>query len=399
MTSALAARFPLINLLLTKRLAQVAWCAAALVLAVNAAMFTHAAATSTDYITGYGPAIGGDFVAFHTAAKAAASGEAAGAYDAEKFAGRISAAFPTGGDIRLSWQYPPTMLALIAWLALLPYLVAYGSWAFAGGAIYLAGLRPLLSNRLALFAVLASPAAMQAFITGQTGLLTGGLLALAAWNADRRPVLAGLAAGILTFKPQLGLLIPVAFAAAGAWRAFAIAAITALLLCAATTLALGVEVWRAFFAAIAEHSGRMQSDVFPFEKLVSVYGGAVMVGAPFGAAMAAQAAASLFLAGSTWIFWRRVKAPDLRLAALCAAALLAAPNAFYYELTLVLPALLVVARRGVEGGWLRGERPFLAALWIAPMTVLSFGEQPGPPVGFLAAACALALVVRRSMKS
>ena len=395
--TALAARFPLINELLTARLAQVAAAAAGLVFAVNAAMFAHAVATSRDLVTVYGPAIGGDFVVFHTAATAAAAGDAVAVYDAGAFSARLQEAFPGAGDMRLSWQYPPTMLALISVLALFPYLASYGVWTLAGSALYFSALRPILTTRLAFFAVLAAPALMQAFITGQTGFVTGGLLALAAFQAERRPLLAGAAAGLLTFKPQLGLLIPIAYAAAGAWRAFAAATVVALVLAVGTTLAFGVEIWSAFFQAVSEHSGRMQSGVFPFEKLVSVYGGFAMAGAAPAVAMSAQIAASLALAALTFAFWRRVKAPDLRLAALCASALLAAPNAFYYELTLSIPALVVAARRGVETGWLPGERPIIAAVWAAPMLLLSFGGHPGLPLGCLTALAALALVVRRGL--
>lgn len=393
----LAERFPLINELLTTRLGAAVGAAAALVLAVNAALFAHAAASADNYVTVYGPVIGGDFIVFDTAAETVVNGEARVLYSEYGLSARLEAAFPTAGDIRLSWQYPPTMFLIVAGLALFPYLSSYAVWIGGGGALFLAALRPILRDRLALLAVLASPAVMQAFITGQTGFLTGGLIGLAAYYADRRPILAGLAAGFLTFKPQLGLLIPVAFAAAGAWRAFAYAALTALAFAAATAAVFGIGVWADFAGAFAEHGGRIQSDVFPFEKLVSVYGGAVMLGAPLVVAMALQIAASVGLAAVIWIFHRRVKDADLRLAALASATLLAAPNAFYYELTLCLPALVVVARRGAAGGWLAGERPILAGLWIAPMLIPNLGAAPGPPLGFLTALAAFALVARRGL--
>ena len=50
----------------------------------------------------------------------------------------------------------------------------------------------------------------------------GGLLLL-----DRRPVLAGILFGALCYKPHFGMLIPVALAASGRWRAFGAAAASA----------------------------------------------------------------------------------------------------------------------------------------------------------------------------
>ena len=43
-------------------------------------------------------------------------------------------------------------------------------------------------------------------------------------DPERRPVLAGLLIGCLTWKPQFGILLPVALAASNRWRAFASAA-------------------------------------------------------------------------------------------------------------------------------------------------------------------------------
>jgi hypothetical protein len=44
---------------------------------------------------------------------------------------------------------------------------------------------------------------------------------------ERRPYLAGSLFGLMIFKPQLGLLLPVALIAGRQWRVFAAAAATA----------------------------------------------------------------------------------------------------------------------------------------------------------------------------
>ena len=57
--------------------------------------------------------------------------------------------------------------------------------------------------------------------------------------------------GLLAYKPQFGLLIPLVLIASGRWRAFFAAAATVALLALAVTLAFGIEVWTAFLASTA----------------------------------------------------------------------------------------------------------------------------------------------------
>lgn len=391
----LASRYPFVNHLLTNRLIEVMMAAAAIVFATQAALFVVTIATSENYVTVYGPVIGGDFVVFDRAADAVLNGEPAGIYDSEALARNLAEAFPSHGDFRLSWQYPPSIYLLIWPLAFLPYLSSYALWSFATGGLFLLSMRNIWTDRAALFLVIASPAVFQSLITGQTGFLTAALLAGAAMWADRRPLLAGIAAGLLTIKPQLGLLIPFAFAAAGCWRAFGAAAATAAIMVLASLALFGVQSWSAFFDAVTTHGARLQLEAFPFHKLISVFGGATMLGAPAAAALGAQAIASLTLAAVIVLIWRKIADPDLRAAALIAAAPLATPYAFYYEAALLIAPVLIIARHGVSGGWLKGERPAIALLWFAPLAMPGAKDVPGAPYSFLVAAGVLALVLRR----
>ncbi len=51
---------------------------------------------------------------------------------------------------------------------------------------------------------------------GQNGFLTAALLGGALHWLDRKPWLAGILIGMLAYKPQFGVLIPIAFWPAGA---------------------------------------------------------------------------------------------------------------------------------------------------------------------------------------
>lgn len=62
---------------------------------------------------------------------------------------------------------------------------------------------------------------------------------------ERSALLAGILFGLLTFKPQLGVLLPLALLAGRQWRAFIAAAATAAVLFAASVILFGANVWLA----------------------------------------------------------------------------------------------------------------------------------------------------------
>ncbi|HBS33696.1 MAG TPA: hypothetical protein DEA50_01280, partial [Parvularcula sp.] len=59
------------------------------------------------------------------------------------------------------------------------------------------------------------PAALIALKYGQAAFLLSALFTGALMSLQRRPLLSGALFGLMAFKPQYGLLIPVALAAGG----------------------------------------------------------------------------------------------------------------------------------------------------------------------------------------
>lgn len=393
----IAQRYPLIYALFTVRL-KYSLIALALVYAATAYSLQAAEiATAVDLVTRHGPIIGGDFIVFHTAALATGGPDMVAIYDMTTLSTMLREAYSGRSDMLLGWQYPPTMFLLVKPFSAFPYLAGYGLWVVTFGGLFIWTVYNLWSDRAALFFAVSAPPAFLAVITGQTGLLTASLIALAAAYADRRPLIAGIAAGLLTVKPQLGLLIPIAFAAAGCWRAFAAAAVTALLLGAASVAAFGAEPWFAFVNAVGAHGERMgAASIFPLHKLTTPFGAARMLGAPAPIALAVQLAATAALGAYVFVVWRRVETMALRLAALATAALLATPYGFYYETAILVPALLMVARQAVETGWLRGERVSMIAVWSAAIFMPGPEAVPGFPISFAVALGAFAIAARRA---
>jgi len=372
---------------------------AALFLSIAVILYGELILESEGLFTKAGPIIGGDFMVFHFAASVAGAPDMIAIYEMANLKAMLEALHPGHGEFNFAWMYPPTMSLLISPFGDVPYLAGFVLWvALFGGAFFITA-RHLWSDKWALFFLASCPAVFQAVITGQNGFLTATLLTLAAAFADRRPILAGVAAGLLTIKPQLGLLIPIAFLAGGCWRAIVAAALTAVILASASLVAYGTTAWIGFIDAVLAHGARMGAVGFPINKLVSPFGFATMLGAPASVAGAVQLAATLALAAYIAFIWRRARDWDIRSAALIASAPLATPYAFYYEIVIMAPALLLIAKRAVEIGWLRHERLTLIAAWILPLIMPGESGAYALPTCALGASLVFLIVARRALKA
>ncbi len=387
-----SARYPLLHALTTSPDRRILWTVSIAALALYSVIYVRAVLQSTHYVLFDTIVIGGDFTAFWMAAKTLFADGANALYQPEVLNSRLEAAFPVQREFRLFWQYPPTFYFIVAPLALLSYPAALLSWMAMTASFTAAALASLWRARTPLLVVFASAAAGQAWITGQTGFLTAALVTLAAGWADRRPMIAGVAAGILTVKPQLGLLIPVAYAAAGCWRAFGAAAFTGVALAVLSVFFFGIESWVSFFDAMGAQGARTSLSSFPQYKLMTPYGFLTTLGVGASLAVIVQALTALALAVFVYGVWRKSPSWETRLIALAAATPLAAPYVFYYEAPIFFAAMIMLAKCGIERGWLPLEKQALMALWILP------AFTPGPdwlPIPALIAFAAFALCARR----
>jgi hypothetical protein len=147
-----------------------------------------------------------------------------------------------------NWPNPPTALVVMAPFGLLAYFPALIAWFVASFlAFYLAGRREVADART-LVVILVSPAALLCVLSGQSSLLTTAALLAIFASLDRRPVVAGVLIGLLTVKPQLGVLFPFALIASGRWRVFLWAAMTAVVLFAISVAVGGPESWHDYIA-------------------------------------------------------------------------------------------------------------------------------------------------------
>ena len=237
----------------------------------------------------------------------ALQGAAASAYDPPTQFAVQQATFKRPDIPYYGWLYPPSFLLVAAALARLPYLGALALWQSATVPLYLAATRAIFPRKETILLALAFPAVFVDLTHGQNGFFSAALLGTALLVLDKRPLIAGILIGVLAYKPQFGMLIPLVLAASGRWRAFGAAAATVAALAVASSAAFGIGVWRAFFdsmpytrVVVLEQGGT------GFYKFQSVFAAIRLWGGPVWLAYAAQGAGVVSVAAS--------------LVALCAAA-------------------------------------------------------------------------------
>ncbi len=396
MTADLKSRFPLLYDLCTVQRRTSLLALALLYVVTSYGGYLVMLVTSDGMRTTDGVMVGGDYLVFRAGAMARDAASRVSYYEIGPFMQVLRGMYPDMGPGSFAWPYPPQMFMLVKPLAALPFIPGFLLWEGAFVVVFVLTLRSLWPDRYATLFAMASPAVFSAIITGQTGLLTGSMLALSAYNAERRPWLAGAAAALLTIKPQFGILLPIALVAGRQWRAVAAAAVLCTAVATVSVLAFGFDVWRAFARELVSHGQLLATEgAFPVGKLNTPFGGAAVVGIPHATAMTLQLVATAMLVVFVYVCWRRVAAIELRVAALAAATALATPYGFYYEMTILVPAMLLVGKHASERGWLPGEQISMMVLWFASFFPPGSSAAPAIPLSFLVSLGAFCIVLRR----
>ncbi|KAB2915769.1 MAG: DUF2029 domain-containing protein [Hyphomicrobiaceae bacterium] len=341
-------------------------------------------------------AVGRDFINIWAAGRLLLEGSAATLFDVEGYVSALHRLFDPALQ-RHFWSYPPTSFLLALPFGAMPYGAALALWTIAGLAMFIAAARIALepaAARSVLPLLIIAPATIINIICGQNGFLTAALLAAGFLLLERRPVLAGVFLGLLSYKPHLGIVVAPALVALGAWRAIAAATAAALALALASVIAFGLEPWRLFLTVTVPNQAVVLAafeDGFRL-MLVSPYGWFRQLGLPHGLAAGLQGAAALVTVTAVVWLVRSTKDSDIALGLVGLGAFIASPYALTYDLPIVA---LVIARLAVRNnGWTSGEDWLLGAAWAAPMLAIPF-VLAGLPVAAPVLALAFAALCRR----
>jgi len=297
-----------------------------------------------------------------------------------------------------AWLYPPTAFLVVAPLAALPYLTALTTWLAVTFFGYLTALWRFLPDRRALLPMTAFSPVFINLGHGQNAFLSTALMGWGLILLPRRPWLGGALMGALIYKPHLGLLVPVALLAAGNWRALLGAGLTALTLTGLSYDLLGAQVWTAFLANAGFTRLILEQGLTPWQKMISGFGAARMLGASVGFAWALQGLVSLTVALAVGWIWRGTASYAVKIAVLVVGTLLAAPLVWDYDATLSSIALAALVAEGLRRGFLDWEISVLALVWLTPLFWRPLAMVTNLPLALMTLMLLFWMTVRRAAK-
>src|SRR5438128_2082724 len=172
----------------------------------------------------------------------------------------------------------------------------------------------------------------------------------------------------------------------------------------------GSDVWEALPRQLAAQTGEVlraggtDDPAAAWGYIQTVYG--MVRDLHGGAALAwlVQGTATAGVAIIVWLVWRSPVRYALKAATLSAAALIATPYAFSYDLAAIAISMAFLARDQLDCGLLRGEQTTMLALFGTVLAALvAFGDTPhrvtfgGVPLGPVVMIALLAVILRRAL--
>ncbi len=287
-----------------------------------------------------------DFAVFWTVGKMVLKGAAIAAYNVPVEHAAELVTIGHGFKQLLGWYYPPSFLFVVALLASLPFVPSFILWCSATLALHASVVAAIAEQRVAFAIACIAPWVAIVFIVGQNSLLISAIIGLVLLNLEKQPVLSGLILGLLSCKPQFGVLFPLALAAGGYWRTFLWAAISVVVVNFSAGVIFGFGIFEGFVHTLltATDNHLVHSDL-GWNKLESIYGLLRYLGAPAGAAWTMQALTFIVIALGVVLCWHNRIIPfSLKAALLVAAIPLATPYLLVYDLPMLGIAMAFLYR-------------------------------------------------------
>ncbi len=353
--------------------------------------------TSQGGIDFMGRPLGTDFSGVWSAGRLVLDGKATTPYNPSLHYLVQQRAFDNSDIPCFGWHYPPFFLFIAAALAALPYGWALGVWVFATLPLYLAAVRNIVSFPLAMLVAAAYPAVAINVMHGQNGFLSAALLGIGLVFLDRRPVFAGIAFGLLTYKPQFVVLIPLVLFATRRWRVFGVTSLTVMALAVFSTLAFGPEIWRAFYVSTGiTREIVLEAGALSWYKLQSVFAALRLLGAPVSLAYTAQGILAVIVTATTLWLWRKPLNLALKSAGLVTAVLLVTPYVLDYDLVILGLGIAWMVSHGMKHGFLPWEKSALVVVWAMPLVSRMAAQGLSLPLGLIIMVMFFVLIVRRA---
>jgi hypothetical protein len=321
---------------------------------------------------------GDDFVTFWAAAQLALGGVPAQAYDPAVL-GELERAITGPATKFTPWNYPPTFLLAVMPLGLVPFSTALILWlSIPFAALFLIARRLCPASGYA-WLLPVFPGSVICLVSAQNGFLNTALIGFGLLKLSERPAFAGIAFGMLTWKPHIAILVFFALAAGRQWVALATACASAAILALASVAVLGFAPWQAFFGNLAYVTDLLDTHGLAWERMHSVYVSARLLGVGVVPARILQIAIGIAATIAVCAIWYRGAPLAWRGASLAAALPLVTPYVFDYDLVLLVFAVAWLLDAALKEGWRPGDTILLVALWIGPALSWPLIKHGGPP--------------------
>ena len=325
----------------------------------------------------FGPLKWADFAHFYTLGHIARFGPADALYDSvAQHAVQVSLIPESAGDsFRIA--YPPLTAFFFAPFSRLPYVAAGALWAAISIALLL-GIVTIIGRRsrlrtdwpLVYAVVLAFPPTWELVGYGQTTIVPILAFALAWIALDlKRPLLAGVALGALSVKPQFGIVVAVVALACSEWRLIAGACISVAVQVLLSAILFGWGVVASYAGTVltvattamdVEASPHMQHSLRVLFGLLPGYVGLVLLVLTSAAVVVAVVR-----------IWRTSADSRTRMGTLVLASVLVNPHLYVYDASLLILAGLWLGEAfSADSHWFWRRAYLLTLLVLVPTAAL-----------------------------
>ena len=300
---------------------------------------------------------GTDFLHFYTIGTLAREGHPNQLYDLQAQEKLATERVPEAKGLVYAPFYGPQVALLFAPFAALTYGKAVTLWLLVNAFIYLGccwlvwkacpNLRANIGT--VWLAALAFPAFFHLLVWGQTsGIALACFTVMFLCLRRRNNFAAGLAFGLLFFKPQLGVAGAIIFLLAGEWRILAGATATAVAQLAVAWAYFGAPVLRDYFRHLYEIPAMLPLLEPKLYQLHSLRGFWELSGLRPRIAGTCLGISLVVVLALAYRAWQRSRPLEIRFASLLIATVLVAPHLTIYDLVILAPAFLLMANWTID---------------------------------------------------
>ncbi len=336
-----------------------------------------------------------DFANYWMAARMVLLGDHSDLFQQSVYFARMQAVFGPDYPIH-NWGYPPHFLLVLWPLGFLDYKTALVVFLIVTLLFFLTCAwvfrRTYGSDTgLTVLVLVVSGYSLLMIDASQNGFLLAGLLLLGVSWMRSRPILAGIAFGFLTVKPQLGLLIPLLLVFDRNWRAIGWSALATLSLVGISAFLFGVSSWMAYLTETLAYQRSVMVNwhgIF-LPMMPTVFGTVRTLGFSADVAYVCQWPLSILAAGAIVWLLRYEPDPLRRIFTITCGTFLVSPYAFNYDMGALAVCAAVLASKPDLS-----RRTELAVSIVAglPAAVMNLGRSQMPIAPLLLAA-ALAMII------